>query len=252
MKEINHISKNNCKKVFFVIIIDLIIFTVISLLTMYKALKGGLIITNLLFNNALLYYFFALAFFFASVICVVKLSRIKRKKIILRLLFPIVCLLFGVCVAIIIIDNVSSSFYIGAVDSEETSKVVVADDVFTNLNLKNEYGTIQVRSWYPYINTTVSEVQQSFDYDANAFFYSVKVKSYKFFLVCFEEEILNYLSTKHSSSYNQTAQNAFVGEFRANNYKYRFLLQRAGDTLCFIVFRGEILYNKNLIYPLSQ
>ena len=233
------------------IISILLVFLVLAVFMLFKTLKGGYIVINILFNNALLYLSLALAFVFASAYCIVKLCKIGKRKIVKKMLASIVCLFFSLALLLIISDNVSSSFYLSAADAADKTGILLPKDVFANMDSnENELGEQQVRSWHPFINTEVNEVQQSFGDNTNNYFYSVKIISSNSWLLRFNDEVLKFLCNEYSANFEQINQNIVAGDFIANGQKHKFILQRRNFDLCCIIYRGGDLLVQEVKYPI--
>lgn len=232
------------------IISKLFVFLALAVFMLFKTLKGGYIVINILFNNALLYLSLALAFVFASAYCIVKLCKIGKRKIVKKMLVSIVCLFFCLALILIIVDNVSSSFYLSTADAADKTEILLPKDVFANMDSNNnESGEQQVRSWHPFINTEVTEVQQSFSDSSNEYFYSIKVISSNHWLLRFNDEVLKFLCNEYSANFEQINQNIVAGDFIANGQKHKFILQNRNSDLCCIFYRGDYLLNQELVYP---
>lgn len=228
---------------------DVVFFVSLTLVTVYKAFKGRGLITNILFNDALFYITLSVAFAFASSYSILGLIKNGNRKFLKKILITVICLLLCVAFIYIIIGDISSSFYRYIPDE---LNVITASDVF---NIKDlELGTSdaeQVRLWHPFINTTISEVQQSFSKKNNNYFYSLKIISSNKHLAKLKNEFLRILCNEYSANYKSINQHTIIGEFN-NNQTYRFVLRDGSGEMHCIIFCGKDFLAQKITLPLSD
>lgn len=232
-------------------LLELFLYVFLSAFLFYKALRGGLIYSNIIFNHACFYFTLALAFMFVFFYRIAKKSKLRKNRILKTILFFICCLLFALSAFLIIGDN--TSFYNDTTVLPVDIEIITADDVFNKLESnEREDSTTQVRSWHPFLNTTVNEVQQSISNNSNNYFYSVKLNASKWFLHGFKEEIFKQLHNENMLSFDLNRQTISTGSFKKDTCDYRFILKIEDDSLICIIYRGDFLLKQELIYPLFE
>lgn len=195
------------------------IYLLLAIISIIKALQGGLAICNILFKQAIIYWILALEFAmaFAYNLFIVKINA----KAVLKASFYIALFIALLAIAVLIVLDYNSSYYTAYESIPSNLNIIRASDVVrSDYVVESDQDTVLVRSFSPYLGASITTVDQFLANDNNAF-YSIKINASKCVRNIFALEILSYLSRNYNSQFN-TATN--TGFFFKDNHIYTFAL----------------------------
>ncbi len=234
------------KYVLIIRIIEIILLFALAAFSLFKACENGYLFINILFHNAVINIIVSALFALFSIYRIITLTKLSKRDSINRMVVIIICLLVCLFLIYIVAGNIYSSFYTTIHDEIDA---ITVTDVFGQIEGNVVYNAEQIRLWYPFVNISASEVQQSVDLKDKNYFYSLEIKSSKRNLIKIKDELIRYLHTEYTLNCTDTNHNVISGNFIDNAHTYNFIIQVEQDYMCCVIYRGEDLCARKITYP---